>query len=318
MKNKIIDCIIFNNEIELLKFRINALKNIVDIFLICESKKTFTNIDKKLNLSNYLKSNENNIDPTILDKIKIIVINDFDGLNSPWEREAYQRNYPCNYLISQNLIKSDDLVLSMDVDEVPGLELINHIAKDMNKKFIPITMWLAYFYPNYVKICGHDSEWTGPFMVRGSLMEHNGFSKYRGIAREKKLIEYEYYQRYAGWHLSYQGDEDFFKNKLNSFSHQEKSIQNKKHIKIEEITKQRKSPFDKSEELSQWAFVDPKLMGYSDELLKEPFICRATESDDLKKILILINQKKIDRSLMSKIQLIKIYISKMMNKCKYI
>lgn len=314
---KIIDCIIFNNEIDLLKFRLDALKNIVDLFLICESKKTFTNVDKKLILSDYLNSPENDIHPSIVEKLKILIIEDFEGLKSTWDREAYQRNYPCNYLISNNLIQADDLVLSMDVDEIPSPEILKSIAGNHNKEFIPITMWLAYFYPNYVKICGHDNEWTGPFMIKGGLLENDGFSKYRGIARAKKLDQYDCSQRYAGWHLSYQGDENFFKSKLTSFSHQEKFIQDKKNIEIEEITKQRKSPFDGVGEPPQWVFLEPKLMGYPDEWLHKSFIRNCQKSDDFKRILIIINQNRLVNTTNSIIKSIKIYISKLINKCKY-
>ena len=45
---KIIDCFIFYNELELLNYRLNILYNIVDYFIIVESKYTFTGKEKEL------------------------------------------------------------------------------------------------------------------------------------------------------------------------------------------------------------------------------------------------------------------------------
>ena len=38
---KIIDCFIFYNELDLLTYRLNVLNNIIDYFIIVESKHTF-------------------------------------------------------------------------------------------------------------------------------------------------------------------------------------------------------------------------------------------------------------------------------------
>lgn len=45
---KIIDCFIFYNELELLKYRLDILYDIVDYFIIVESKYTHTGKEKKI------------------------------------------------------------------------------------------------------------------------------------------------------------------------------------------------------------------------------------------------------------------------------
>jgi beta-1,4-mannosyl-glycoprotein beta-1,4-N-acetylglucosaminyltransferase len=45
--NKIVDCFIFHNELDMLKFRLKELYDVVDYFVLVESTKTFTNADKK-------------------------------------------------------------------------------------------------------------------------------------------------------------------------------------------------------------------------------------------------------------------------------
>jgi beta-1,4-mannosyl-glycoprotein beta-1,4-N-acetylglucosaminyltransferase len=55
MKNKIIDCFTFFNELEMLEFRLTELDPYVDKFVIIESTKTFTGKPKPLyyNLNKY-------------------------------------------------------------------------------------------------------------------------------------------------------------------------------------------------------------------------------------------------------------------------
>ena len=52
---KIYDCFIFNNEVDLLKLRLNILDDVVDKFVIIEGKKTFSGNDKE---SIFLKNKE--------------------------------------------------------------------------------------------------------------------------------------------------------------------------------------------------------------------------------------------------------------------
>ena len=45
---KIIDCFIFYNEIDILNYRINTYSDLVDYFIIVESKYTFSGNEKEL------------------------------------------------------------------------------------------------------------------------------------------------------------------------------------------------------------------------------------------------------------------------------
>ena len=49
--NKIFDCFIFNDEINLLKIRFNILNDYVDYFVICESKYDHNKKLKKFNFN---------------------------------------------------------------------------------------------------------------------------------------------------------------------------------------------------------------------------------------------------------------------------
>ena len=87
---KIIDCFIFYNELELLKYRINILNNIVDYFVIIESTHTFIGKEKKL----YYNNNKHLFDK-FKDKIIHIIVNDFPYKNNInfSNREQWKMNF---------------------------------------------------------------------------------------------------------------------------------------------------------------------------------------------------------------------------------
>ena len=56
---KIVDCFIFYNEIDLLSYRLNLLKDVVDYFIIVEATKTFTGKPKEMYFKEHLKEKYN-------------------------------------------------------------------------------------------------------------------------------------------------------------------------------------------------------------------------------------------------------------------
>ena len=94
--NRIIDCFIFYNELELLKYRMEVIGPYVDWFILVESKYTFSGEPKPLY---YIESLEKD---DILQKWKyktlhIIITNipfiaPLKDINNAWKNEVFQRN----------------------------------------------------------------------------------------------------------------------------------------------------------------------------------------------------------------------------------
>ena len=303
----------FNNELELLKFRINSLAMYVDLFIVCESKKTFTNNTKKLIFTEFFKSESNQFSSELKNKITILTIDDFESLSTPWQNEEFQRNYPGNYLIDKNIIGCEDLVLSMDVDEIPSPKTLNYLKENSSnlENLSSISMWLAYFYPNYIKVAGDESEWTGPYALKAIGLHKNCLHQYRLSVKKKDAKLNNQFLRYGGWHWSYQGDEEFYKTKLESFSHQEKTIQKNKIIDIAEIIKRRVSPFDGGGK-PQWAFLSEEQLqipsDWMDSLFLKNFI---RDYDNFRKIIIILKDENKKNNKL--IKLFKIIIKKIIN-----
>lgn len=124
----IYDCFLYYDEDMLLDIRLHTLANVVDKFVIVESKFTFTGRPKPLNF---------NIEKfkAFADKI-IYVVNDTEPTKlpgtkyspdyevDPWEVEANHRNS-----IMQGLVdaKPDDIIIVSDVDEIFKPEAIKKI-----------------------------------------------------------------------------------------------------------------------------------------------------------------------------------------------
>ena len=86
---KIIDCFTFYNETDLLDYRINILKNIVDTFILVESTHTHVGLPKSINFN---PGNYRNVN------IVHVIVNDFPfcnadvSKNEQWSNEKFQRN----------------------------------------------------------------------------------------------------------------------------------------------------------------------------------------------------------------------------------
>ena len=87
MKPRIYDCFIFYNESRLLKLRLETLWEEVDLFVICESKYTFSGNPKPINFKmEDFKDFES--------KIRYLLIDHYPfETDDPWRREEYKRNY---------------------------------------------------------------------------------------------------------------------------------------------------------------------------------------------------------------------------------
>ena len=113
MKNKIIDCITFFDNTLMFDLRFNILKEVVDTFVICESKYDHRNRKKKLNFDTKFLSEK---------KIKYFVLEEqFPKSSSIWQNQAIQREYMLKKL---DFAEDEDLIFS-DPDEIPNPDILN-------------------------------------------------------------------------------------------------------------------------------------------------------------------------------------------------
>lgn len=230
--SKIIDCFVFNNEIDLLEKRLKLLDNVVDKFILVESKFTHSGNPKNLHFKDNLekfKNFEEKIIHIIIDKFPESIIydpteSDVDEIHQiHWFRENYQRNEILRGLYELNLLPNDFVLIS-DLDEIPDPNKLNKFLQQIPKGEYRFQSqkWLCWDLNNK-----YNETWPGTCGIRWSDLQLTTPQLLRFDRYDSKfLLDDELF----GWHCSWFGGEELVKRKLEDFAHQEL-----KNITIEDI-----------------------------------------------------------------------------------
>jgi beta-1,4-mannosyl-glycoprotein beta-1,4-N-acetylglucosaminyltransferase len=217
---QIIDCFTFYNEINMLIYRLNILYDIVDYFILVEANQTHVGKTKPL----YFNENKHMFEK-FLDKIIYINVDlpyKYDTINiekgEQWINEKFQRNAISQGIdkIKHNLTNNDYIIIS-DIDEIVDPNtLIKFKNKTINNDINVLEQEFYYYNLN----CKHKEKWYHAKIIK--------FSKYNELNTTCDNIRFLNGTTInkGGWHLSYFGDSNFIKNKLENFSHQEYNSNN--------------------------------------------------------------------------------------------
>ena len=131
---KIIDCFGFYNEFDLLKYRINLLKDVVDYVVIVESTHTFVGNEKVLYFDEFKKEFPSYNTTRIIH----IIVDDFphkapdielspDYNSQQWINERFQRNCISRGLDQISDLENEDIIIVTDLDEIPDPRTLQKI-----------------------------------------------------------------------------------------------------------------------------------------------------------------------------------------------
>lgn len=215
---KVIDSFLFFNEFDILKLRLNYLKNVVDYFVISECNYTHAGNSKPYYFDEVL----GDFDEDILNKIIRLKyepdITGYDFSNRDecnfesgfWKIERGQRAH-----ITEGLkqFSPNDLFMVSDADEIPRAEAIQYLSQQKLERDFVATAKCDLFYYNFKTF--HDSLWGGTVFTTVSNAIENGCDFLRYKAYEFPFVEK------GGFHFSYFGDTERIRTKLKSFAHQE-------------------------------------------------------------------------------------------------
>jgi beta-1,4-mannosyl-glycoprotein beta-1,4-N-acetylglucosaminyltransferase len=214
MKNKIIDCFTFYNELELLYYRLNVLYEYVDYFVLVEANHTYAGNKKQLYYEDnkYLFKKFNNKIIHIIVDLPHIYPNISIINKEQWINEYYQRNSIDLgiKLINDNKVKlkDDDMIIISDLDEIINPNIFNKINGQnwsLNMDF--------YYYNLNTKI---NTIWNQSKIINYYTYTYKTTNP-QDIRTKNKYNTLNN----AGWHLSYFGDVEFISNKIQQFAHQE-------------------------------------------------------------------------------------------------
>lgn len=227
---KIYDCFTFYNELDLLEIRLDLLYNTVDHFVIVESNQTFTNRAKPFlfeeNKQRYSK---------YMDKIIHVKVTDMPGDLDPWVNEIHQRN-----AIVRGVVEAEhqDIIIISDCDEIPRPEAIELMRINSAQAFA-LRMPLFNFKFNYMRVTpGEYDFWamaTRKWLLGQFSPDH--------VRSRRHHMPNEYFAEiiHGGWHFGYLGNNDYLRDKAQSFSHQEvNTLEFLEHIDIDKSIAERK------------------------------------------------------------------------------
>lgn len=190
----IYDTFLYDGEEEMLKLRIDTLKDVVDCFVPVRGSKTFRGNKKE------------DVRPIhcgrLSDRYSVRVAwLDLPCFSDPWLSEFWHRNHALTVMPD---LKPSDMVLIGDVDEIPDPSNVKHLGAHC--------MEFYYYSARWSKGC----KWIGTVGVLGeTLLSGMLPSNLRMMKDELSRIQ-------GGWHLSYFFmDAIAIRDKIRAFSHQE-------------------------------------------------------------------------------------------------
>jgi beta-1,4-mannosyl-glycoprotein beta-1,4-N-acetylglucosaminyltransferase len=193
IKNMVIDCFPFFNELDVLEIRLNVLNDVVDKFVIVEASKTQSKIDKPF----YFEENKHRYSK-FLDKIIHIKIEEYPEENG-WAMENFQRNCIQRGIEKLNLTINDIIAIS-DVDEIWNPAIIKDLDDLLDQhKFLSVDMNYFVFYLNLITV---DKKWIGTIFSK--------FKNLHGYSPQdlRNIKDHVIYIKNSGWHLGYQGGKE--------------------------------------------------------------------------------------------------------------
>jgi beta-1,4-mannosyl-glycoprotein beta-1,4-N-acetylglucosaminyltransferase len=206
----IIDAFIFSDEVDLLDLRLGQLNDVVDIFCIVESSKSFQSAPKPLHYKENLKRFEK-----YANKIRYLPLN-LDHVGGGWAVENAQREGIVN-LIRDIGAPSDSTLTFSDLDEIPNPEIISQYRPEMG--LMNLKQYTFFYTFNHLFNYGR-REWSRARIGRVKDILDYGAGGFRGGYQNRDLDHTFPSLENGGWHCSYFGSSiERIRLKVNSFAH---------------------------------------------------------------------------------------------------
>ena len=200
---RIIDCFIFDDELDLLEIRLQELSPYVDLFVLVEADKTHSGQPKPYYYQDFKARFEK-----FNEKILQIKIEDLPVPTGSGDRvaEDYQRNAigdTIHYLHNQGNLKVDDIVLLSDVDEIPFMEDLMVEFEHGVQTPTTLHMDMRLYYLNMKK----ETVWAGTVIASVREVMSVGSQWFRENRFDFPTLD-------NGWHFTYMGGWDKVKEKI--------------------------------------------------------------------------------------------------------
>lgn len=220
---KIVDCFMFFNELNLLKYHLEVLYDHVDYFVFTEARQTHMGRPKLLNFEQNKHLFTKYLDKIIYVPIDLPFLEPCNVENrEQWKNEKFQRDsiiHGLNYL----KLEPTDIFILGDLDEITNPNVLDSIRK-IDTSRIAFNLECDMYFHNLNTKC--TDRWFFPKFINWSL-----FNELKISLDDLRWAYYIMpYMNDGGWHLSNFGDAQLIRNKLENYSHQEHNYEECKNL----------------------------------------------------------------------------------------
>lgn len=218
----IIDCFPFFNEVDLLEIRLQEHNTIVDKFIIVEADKTHAGNSKpfnyEINKEKFKKFEDKIIYLKLFyDQYNLPATNLNLGFGSEeiCKKDAFQKDFARLFLLQNNILKDNDVIIFSDLDEIIDSSKINDIIKNVNEHEIVKCMQKTCVFKFNLVLQDYDvTGFDGAKIGLWKYMKNINWMDLR-LNRGK-----EQYKMKCGWHFTYLSkDSNNVLYKLKNYSH---------------------------------------------------------------------------------------------------
>lgn len=225
-KPRIFDCITFFDENLLTNSRFEILDDVVDFFIICESKYDHKGKEKPINFKLINHKFRNKVRHLIVDDVKSKEL-------SGWEAERYQREKIFEYIEDA---RSEDYIMFSDSDEIPNPKKLKDF--NMKKKY---AIFLQNFYVYKFNILNKsETPWEGTKICKKKFLKSFTYLRKKVHAKNINKPFWKIFTQKnielvenGGWHFNNIYTPEKIKKKIETFPHTEFNL--KKFTNIENI-----------------------------------------------------------------------------------
>jgi beta-1,4-mannosyl-glycoprotein beta-1,4-N-acetylglucosaminyltransferase len=199
----------FHSEIEALDWRVHELGQVVDDFVVVESRLTLSGRPRAR-----VRPHRDPRFADIAGRLHVTIVKDPPEATDPRKRERHQRKAIWKSGVAKLSTAEDDLIIVSDVDEVPFPEIVDRLA--FSKFDEPIFIrphWFNFNWDIYLGPGQHPSirVYTAGFLRR-LFAAGRGGTMGRGIVPGREL------DGLLGWHASWFGTDEMILDKLASYA----------------------------------------------------------------------------------------------------
>lgn len=201
---RLIDAFPLNDELDVLRCRLELQAGLADLVLVAEGSHTHQGGPKRLALDG--------VDlPDWVRRVRCDLSGHGEGNEANWVREGLQREFltlQLEHLLASGEASPDALVISSDADELVDPRALPRVAEATEKGPVILHLRMLYY-----------GRWENP---QGWF--HAKAFRLRDLPDSLTALRLRFDLPAVvncGWHVSYRGDEDALRHKLECFAHGE-------------------------------------------------------------------------------------------------